>query len=326
MGVALVALVALVGLGAPTGWAAIGDPCDADEGCAPGELCLSAADDGYCSARCPAAGCPDGFRCDPAMVCVRGDATPRAALGEDCATLACVDGLVCLDYAGGEVCSRACGGPGACPDGLRCFGQTAGACVPLQGLPGDGEPCAAGRACDAELACVDDPARQRPNCTHACAEDSECDGRLRCVDGLCRHPTVDRPGFGDACNPISDEPAVAGCRDDAPCFVRGLTSYCTQACDGLNPCPAGYGCRFTPADAVECRRGVADDPGLSPPEIFDVAVLPPPPVDAGPPVSLGGGEGGDGCVARPGVAPKPLILLLFLCVLALIGVRAPRRP
>ncbi len=300
--------------------AAIGDPCEDDDGCPPGELCASAGDDGYCTRRCPMEGCPEGFRCTEARVCARGDAPLRVGFGEACGEVACEDGLVCLADGDRTFCTRACSGPGSCPEGFRCAGQTTPACAPLAGLPGFAAPCAADRACAEGLECVDDPARLRPYCTTACAGGEVCGGATSCVDGTCRLPATQVPGFGEACTDQSAEPALAGCQDALTCFVDGLTAYCTSPCDALRPCPNGYGCRFVDFDSAECRRGVNDDPGLSPVEVFDVPVVPPPPSDAGvaPPPAADDDED-DGCGVRPADGrDAPLALLGLLVPLALL--------
>lgn len=299
--------------------AAIGDPCEDDDGCPPGELCASAGDDGYCTKRCPMEGCPDGFRCTEARVCARGAAPPRVGFGEPCAEVACEDGLVCLADGDRTFCTHACSGPGSCPQDFRCAGQTTPACAPLNGLPGFASPCAADRGCADGLVCVDDPARVRPYCTTSCAEGEPCGGDTTCAEGTCRLPATQVPAFGEPCTERSAEPALAGCQVDLSCFVDGLNAYCTQPCDALRPCPDGYGCRFVDFDSAECRRGVGDDPGLSPVETFDVPVVAPPPSDAGvaapPPAE---DDDDDGCGVRPtGGGGPPLALLALLLPLAL---------
>jgi len=276
--------------------AAIGDSCD-DGVCGPGEVCIPDAEGTYCTTRCPAGGCPEGYRCEDAdgvaELCVHGEPPPPpVGLGEACeSSNDCEVGLFCAQDDDVRFCSRACTVPGSCPEGYRCQGRMTPTCVPEDGLPGMGEPCAGGTDCAESLVCGQAPVRTLPFCTIECT--GECPDGWTCDGGQCVPRAADRPATGERCVPDDAvEPALAGCAQGY-CLAAGANPYCTRPCDALDRCPAGMGCVDVDpsADKGECRRGAEDDPVFSTPD------NPPPPP---PPSGDGGAVTGDGGVAPPG--------------------------
>lgn len=279
--------------------AAIGDPCDAMD-CPPGEICVG-VDERYCTKRCPPGGCPEGFVCDRSSgipVCLRErPPVPRAGFGEPCGVgvMECEDDLTCATDGVSQFCTRACRGPGSCPEGFRCAPGENPACAPRAGASGFGEPCAT-RGCLDPLECIEHPSRQGPFCTQDCSAGITCSADWVCDGVRCLPPQPALPGFGEACILESDDPSQIGCAGDLRCIVDGLDTYCTRACSSQDRCPDGYGCVAQPDGRGECRRGAEDDFAFRPQEMRDIPMRPAPPSDAGPPMAEEGG-GGDGCNA-----------------------------
>lgn len=293
-------------------WADIGDPCPNGDECGPTELCYPDEVEDYCTTRCPAAGCPDGFFCrgeNGVNICVN-DPPPmqtEAAMGEACGPDVegrCAQGLFCVADGEGGYCSRGCFGVGSCPDGYRCTAAGDRACARLTGLPGPLAPCAPEGVCADGLDCVEVPTHQRPICALPCnlpEEGEEQDSPICPPDQMCMNdascvpamgPT--QPGLGDRCRDDAAEPTLQGCADGLVChLVSGLDSYCTQgACDLSTACPDGYGCIEIEPGVGACRRGVPDD------AVFDGGnVQMPPPGGMG---GMGGMPGG-----MPGVGGMP---------------------
>jgi hypothetical protein len=313
--------------------AAVGDPCQ-NGVCPAGELCFPDDSGGYCTQRCPAEGCPDGYQCrnaeGVAQICVRsdGDAAPLPGLGEECGHgTGCADGLLCTQDGDAKYCSQPCAGPGTCPAGFRCASGDTPLCAKLHGLPGMGDVCADGMACAMGLVCTTHPSRSLPFCTVTC--DGMCPDGFQCENGAdgmrrCAPAGAQKPGFGEPCVPQAGDPALSGCDGALTCYVQGVTTYCTQDCDIAHACPAGYGCVRVAQGQGSCRRGQPDDPqfrdpgnsNLPPPPGGHDAAVPPPPGgggdgygDAG--SGGGGGGGSSGCAIGPDAGAVWLLLPLL---------------
>ncbi len=320
-----IAIFVVLMLAAPAASAALGDPC-VDGVCSPGETCFPDDAGGYCTTRCPAEGCPDGYECrnaeGVANLCVRPGMgpPPGGALGEVCGDgTGCAEGLICVGDDDERFCSRACTVPGSCPAGFRCAGRAQPLCAPLRGLPAMGEPCAEGAACAEGFVCASHASRGLPFCTLAC--DGVCPAGYQCEnapDGTrrCAPTAVARPAFGERCVPDAADPALAGCAEGHECLAGGVDTYCTRACGLGNRCPAGYGCREIAPGEGSCRRGVPDDDLFRDPNVVPIPDdgFPSAP-DAGPGAGGAAGDdddgGGDGGChvgpAGPGLAPLLLL-------------------
>ena len=302
--------------------AAIGDPCPNGDECVPGEVCVGMQEK-YCTARCPAGGCPDGFYCDNIggglRVCVQGEPSMGGTVefGGDCSEQACVETLICVADDDRRFCSRACNGPGSCPDGYRCAGGETPACAPRNGPPGFGEACANGTDCAEPLECIERPSRQRPFCTTACEGGLPCGQGFECDGTHCVPPAQELPGFGETCALEAADPALVGCAEGFRCIGEGLNTWCTQVCTTENRCPEGYGCKLQPDSTGECRPGVEDDFVFSVQPQRDVPPPPPPPLDFGLEDEGGKKKDNGGCVTSP---EDGSALIFGIGLLGLLGI------
>ena len=327
--------------------AEIGEPCGEDALCPPAMTCIpEEGTPGYCTARCPEAGCPEGFNCrsggGPFEMCLKGEGLPPGAgQGEACdGPDACALPLTCFTDNEERYCTRFCTLPGTCPEGFRCLQGAVPACQRLRGLPSGLEPCPAGQ-CAEGWACVTHPSRDLAFCALPCPEGT-CAAGLACVEGHCLpDPLPGRPAFGERCVPEGAEPRLVGCAEGTLClYDGGSASYCTQACDIDEPCPEGYGCRTIEPGRPECRRGVPNDDYYEPVASPDYGVPAPPPPSE-PPMQAVEQEGGDetkgkaaddgGCQAAPGEGAESLrrmgLLVLAMAALWLwLRRRAPKGP
>ncbi len=322
------------------GRAAIGDPCDANGVCPAGLTCMpEEGTTGYCTARCPDAGCPEGFTCRsggaPFEMCLKGPPTTASGvMGDACAGPdECTQPLTCFADNADQYCTRYCTVPGSCPAGFHCQGNDAPACQRLHGLPSSLEPCADGQ-CAAGWECITHPARTLAFCSFPCPAGT-CPGGQECVQGHCLpNPLPLTPKFGEKCVADGLEPSVVGCEQGAFCLLSGNDSYCSRVCDIDKPCPDGYGCRGISPDHAECRRGLPNDDYYNAPELTDGGFLTPPDaafvpqqvVDAGP---RGGGKKASGCDTAPGEVPGLGRMVLLIAAMASMWVvlrrRSPRK-
>ncbi len=307
-------------------YGAIGDPCDPGAEppeCGVTEFCVPEGDAGYCSALCPAEGCPDGFYCyrldGQPDICRRGDGPPElAGFGEACGTgvATCGEDLFCSGTPPDDTyCTSICNGPGTCPQGWSCRpiqGRAGSGCARLNGPPGLGDLCAdAEPRCNEGLECRELGGASL--CTRGCEDGESCGSGLSCEGGVCAPPAPTISGIGGPCVPGG---MPEGCEDGLYCYTQGADAYCTGPCDGANPCPEGYGCVEVAALTGECRRGAETDPIFNPSTIDLGTSPPPPPGDAGTLKVTEPADEGCECGAVP-TAP-PLLL-------ALIAVRRRRR-
>jgi hypothetical protein len=322
----------------------IGEPCDAEGVCPPAMTCIpEEGTPGYCTARCPEAGCPEGFTCRsggaPFEMCLKGEGLPPGGeIGAACdGPDACAAPLTCFADNDERYCTRYCTFPGTCPEGFRCQQGATPACQRLRGLPSSLEPCPAGE-CAEGWDCVTHPSRELAFCALPCPEGT-CGAGLGCVGGHCLpEPLPGKPDFGQPCVPDGLEPSLTGCAGDTFCLYQGgADSYCTSSCDLDDQCPEGYGCRSIEPGRPECRRGVPNDDFYNPMPFPDggVPVLPPP---SEPPMQAVEQEGGDdtkgkasdgGYQAAPGEGAESLrrtglLVLAMTAVWFWLRRRAPR--
>ncbi len=297
-------------------FAAIGDDCVAGQ-CTPGEVCLPAEDGpGYCTGRCPDSGCPADMRCaffDGIELCRRGEPPARAPFGASCADVACESGLLCVSDGDQKYCSRACAGPGACPEGFRCAGGERPACARRAGPPGIGDRCS--DECEERFECTGQGDGFQ-FCSADCANDAECGGYLVCADGRCVFPEAVVVAFGAPCAPDGIAVPIV-CAEGLVCHRDGLAAYCTSSCSPNRPCPTEYGCVGQNDGAGACRIGQEDESGFGPIQTRDVPILPAPPVDMG--LSNTSEASDSGCAVswRTGHGPNSgllwgLVTLVFL--------------
>lgn len=268
--------------------AQIGDPCSDDDPCPPGFVC-STDEDGtmYCTGRCPAEGCPEGFFCRDSMgvrVCERGVPPMPVGFGEPCGEDACEEGLFCARDGDEQYCTRRCNGPATCPQGWSC--TQGNNCKRRNGPPGFGDLCAdAEPRCSEGLRCAGFP-ELGELCTQGCADSGVCGGGFECNGDVCAPPAMARSGIGGACNPGAED---AGCADGLYCYVSNADAYCTGPCNQVGQCPAGFGCVEVEPRRGECREGVADDAIFDEGNTVDPGGImdPPPPA---PPADMGPAE------------------------------------
>lgn len=301
-----------------TAWGAIGEPC-VNGACAPGEVCVPDAEAGYCTGRCPAAGCPEGMRCDEVdgiELCRPGQPPMRAEFGSSCAELPCEAGLVCVTDGPERYCSRACAGAAACPVDYRCAGGAVPACARRDGAPGLGDRCV--DTCAPDLVCQGQGA-DFLFCTTDCATANECGSYLKCTAGRCELPDAVSVPFGGACASTGLAVPIR-CADGLSCYENGLEAYCAGPCSPASPCPTGFGCIGQDDGDGACRLGLADEPGFAPSIQRDLAVPPPAPVDAGLEPSPTD-AGGEGCNSSGQGGRFPA----FMWLVALVGLVSGRR-
>ncbi len=212
----------------------------------------------YCTGRCPAEGCPEGFFCRDSMgvrVCERGIPPVPVGFGEECGEEACEEGLFCALDGDEQYCTRRCNGPGTCPQGWRC--TQGNNCKRHDGPPAFGDLCADEEPrCSEGLLCADFP-EVGTICTQDCADNGVCGGGFECNGDVCAPPVRARSGIGGSCNPGGDD---EGCVDGLYCYVSNADAYCTGPCNMAGQCPAGFGCIEIGPRMGECRQGVEDDP------------------------------------------------------------------
>lgn len=155
----------------------LGEPCERDDQCAEGAVCLADPSGAYCASRCVRDDeCADGYHCQDER-CTRG---ARASVGEPCeGNDDCVRGAFCADQGGRRWCTRFCDDTMTCPDGLACVAAGgASVCAPSGSLLG--ETCASDAECPGGVC--------EGVCTRACGEcpigfvcRRDGEGRARCL-------------------------------------------------------------------------------------------------------------------------------------------------
>ena len=203
------------------------DPCAASADCVGGLSCaeLPMVTGGLCTARCDAAPCPDGGRCEDvfgARLCLA-----RCAADADCGR----EDLQCFR----GVCRPRCGADADCGPDARC---EAGEC--------NGGACTLPSDCGAALLCVSDEAGA--SCAAACADSAAC-GDLRAR--RCAPVALDTDGdatpdtVGAACVALAPAEGATGsaCASDGECAARAcVDGECAEVCDDASDCLLGQEC------------------------------------------------------------------------------------
>lgn len=259
----------------PTGPSPFARPCDSDDECAPGLLCLRSDQDvwltggpahGYCSLECDR----DPTSCqryDVTSVCMSGDAMGHAyclkacVLGDAFGEKKCADrqDVSCAMMGFRPVCMPNCGGDADCPAGRYC-NHHSGTCT--SGVSSGDPP---GTACDPNLpntcsAYCSKLSNGEGVCSGVCTlgADYTCDVPASSADvvglPLCMTFREDRAGDAGIC--------VQRCRCNADCDHP--SAYCdlevAEAEDGVGVCLFDF-----EADAgtpgVQCDAADGDDAG-----------------------------------------------------------------
>ena len=164
--------------GAVSGTRQLGEPCERDDQCAEGAICLADPNGAYCASGCGGDDeCAAGYHCQDER-CTRG---ARASTGEPCTGNGdCAgNGSFCADQGGRRWCTRFCTEAMACPEGLACVAAGgASVCAPSGALLG--ETCASDAEC-ADGVCEGVCTRACGQCPigFTCRRDGE--GRARCL-------------------------------------------------------------------------------------------------------------------------------------------------
>ena len=286
------------GEGATAGAQALGEPCNDDEACGAGLVCLRAdADDpflgggpagGMCTRACDEdADCPgEASRClapGPGGKCYRGcvrGEPPLTAIDDPLDPTKCngrADRMCAPLPSGGGVCLPTCGKDEQCPPGRSCDARRS-VCVvtPTQGLP-SASPCDP----DADVVpCAGRCTKLGSSAGAFCSEPCSFGGPLDGDDcgglgeGLCLF-VVAPAGPGDqamcakACSSHDDcvQSELLFCFDFSKSGSSGYCADLAAACDAVGqPCPPGPGvwpgsvCSATVGGALVCL-----DPTFPPP-------------------------------------------------------------
>jgi hypothetical protein len=174
-------------------------------------------------------------------------------------------GLVCFEVQGGQrVCSKACTGPGDCPQGSHCHAEGQ---VQICTLARYCDPCQTAADCSALAPVCRPDAKGQGYCSMECnVGGGTCPGGSTCTQygsgihafacapdyGLCK-------GGGEHCSPCE---LPGDCGGGTDCITNEIDErFCAQICDPKAPaqtCPQGFACALdAAAQKGYCYKQVA---------------------------------------------------------------------
>ncbi len=199
-----------------------------------------------------------------------GPAIGTTEFGEDCSSVACIEGLFCVSDGQKRYCSKICSNSDECGDNFYCAEDSRGGGVcafgqdPNDDLPGFGQSCGQGKKCALGLTCAvnDDETEDDAYCTGPCLNNGCPDG-YNCLEysgkTICQRESTGpqhRPGQGEACPNNLCQLGLVCVNDPANTDISGKTvPYCTLRCSSkTDECPDGFKCDRVEPTGYVCQK------------------------------------------------------------------------